>query len=479
MTDRNDQKKELIYVSPFLLAKMPKDTPVLLAFSGGADSSALLHLLYEDSQKNGFRVYAAHFNHKIRGEEAERDMLFCRSVAEKYGITFFCGEADVPALAKEHGNSLELEARECRYAFFADIMKEHNIPILVTAHHANDRAESLMLHLLRGSGLSGLRSIEPQRSFADRFTLVRPLIYSEKQAILNYCIENNIEYVTDSTNSDNTYMRNAVRSHIIPEILAIRPEFVSIAGRNCDLLAEDENYLLSEAAEFLATHRTDKGIPLNSTNEAHPAVFKRAVRMYFSEYSDKMLEYTHINSIYALCRKAIPHSRLSLPDNIIAKAEQGCLIFERRSEPDTTVQSYLIPLDKGEKTGDISIISPCPDMTLEIRRSEHITEKEISELLNKKGLNIAIDCDKISDGMFFRNRRPKDRVLINGINKKVKKLMCDSKLPQNIRDRLPMLCNDDEILWIPMLPPCDNIRNGKITKGKSYLIIKLKITTIK
>lgn len=474
MTDRNDHKKELIYVSPFLLAKMPKETPVLLAFSGGADSSALLHLLYEDSQKNGFYVYAAHFNHKIRGEEAERDVLFCRSVAEKYGIPFFCGEADVPALAKEHGNSLELEARECRYAFFSDIMKEHNIPILITAHHANDRVESFMLHLLRGSGLSGLRSIEPQRSFDDRFTLVRPLIYSEKQAILNYCAENGIEYVTDSTNSDDTYMRNAVRSHIIPEILAIRPEFISVTGRSCDLLAEDEDHLLSEATEFLAENRTDKGIPLCLVNETHPAIFKRAVKIYFSECSDKMLEYTHINSIYELCRKAVPHSQLSLPDNIIAKAEQGNLVLEKRYEPDKVLQSYLIPLGKEERT-----ISPCHGMTIEIQRSECMTEKEISELLDKKGLNIAIDCDKISDGMFFRNRRPKDTIFINGMNKKVKKLMCDAKIPQSLRDRLPILCRNDELLWIPMLPPCDNIRNGKIAQGKSYLIIKLKITTIK
>ena len=110
-------KKQISYTSPYILANLPKNTPVLLAFSGGADSSALLHLLKEDAQTNHFKLHAAHFNHQIRGEEAERDAKFCEKVCQKLDIPFHLGTSDVPVLAKANGNSIEAEARAQRYAF--------------------------------------------------------------------------------------------------------------------------------------------------------------------------------------------------------------------------------------------------------------------------------------------------------------------------------------------------------------------------
>ena len=177
------------YQSPCDLALLPKKSPVLVAFSGGADSSALLHLLVNDAKINGFTVHAAHFHHGIRADEADRDAQFCQSVAQKYDIPFYLAKADVPALAKEHGNSVENEAREQRYAFFEQIMRENDIPVLVTAHHAEDNAESIMLHILRGSGITGLRGIQKCRPFANNLKLVRPLLECKKQDILDYCAQ--------------------------------------------------------------------------------------------------------------------------------------------------------------------------------------------------------------------------------------------------------------------------------------------------
>ena len=115
-----------VYTSPYSLASMPKDTPVLLAFSGGADSSALLDILAEDSKKNGFSLSVAHFHHGIRGDEADRDAEFCKKTAEKYGVPFYFGYADVPSLAKTSGSSIEAEARAQRYSFFEKIMRNPN-----------------------------------------------------------------------------------------------------------------------------------------------------------------------------------------------------------------------------------------------------------------------------------------------------------------------------------------------------------------
>ncbi len=462
-------KDTIAYTSPFALSGREQSTPVLLAFSGGADSSALLDLLYKDSQKHGFPLYIAHFNHKIRGEEAERDMMFCKRIAERYSLPFFAGKADVPALAKENGMSLEAQARECRYAFFADIMKNHGIPLLATAHHANDRLESMLLHLLRGSGLSGLRSIESHRAFCKSFSLVRPLVSASREDIIAYCNKNGIEYVTDSTNSDETYLRNAIRAKIIPPLLELQPSLLTLSGRSCEALSEDEDFL-ALSAKALLDESFDGGIVLSIVKNAHKAVFKRALRLYFSELSSAMLESTHIEAVCSLCEKATPHSRLSLPDGVIARIENDRLIFCRDAE-ECEIKNYKLYLSDGVFEGERLILKPYDDIMLEIER----TNGENAE----KGQNFLIDCDIMQNGCYFRNRQEHDTIYHGGMNKKVKKLLCDAKVPLSLRNRLPLLCKDGEILWIPTLFACDNIRKTKIEKEKSYFLIKLKITNIK
>ena len=158
-----NMENKISYRSPKIIANLRENEPVLLAFSGGADSSALLHLLVNDARENGFTVHAAHFNHGIRGDEAERDASFCKSVAEKYGIPFHLEKGDVPSLARSHKNSIEQEAREQRYAFFEKVMRENGIRLLLTAHHAEDNIESILLHTLRGSGIAGLCGIKELR----------------------------------------------------------------------------------------------------------------------------------------------------------------------------------------------------------------------------------------------------------------------------------------------------------------------------
>ena len=135
------------FTSPDILSGLPKDTPILVAFSGGADSSALLSMTVEYARQSGAKIYAAHVNHCIRGDEADRDEEFCRKVAAGYGIEIFVLRADVPKLARERGESIETAARNVRYEFFSDIMKKHSIPILATAHNANDNLETVIFNI--------------------------------------------------------------------------------------------------------------------------------------------------------------------------------------------------------------------------------------------------------------------------------------------------------------------------------------------
>ena len=201
--------------TPQALAGLDKTTPVLLAFSGGADSRALLHFLATRANEDGFPLTLAHVNHGIRGEEALRDRGFCQAVAETYGLELCILDADIPSLAKEHGRGLEEEARVVRYEYFERLMRERRIPLLATAHHADDNLETVLFHLCRGTGLSGLCGIAPTRDLAYGI-LTRPLLQVSRREILAYCHNNNLEYVTDSTNSDTAYARNRIRGEVIP-----------------------------------------------------------------------------------------------------------------------------------------------------------------------------------------------------------------------------------------------------------------------
>ena len=185
----------LPFIPPHELSGLAADTPLLLGFSGGADSRALLDLLVRYRESTGAPLFAAHVNHMIRGDEAVRDMRFACETAATAGVHCFTLCADVPALAKQRGQGLELTARQVRYEFFGRIMAENGIPVLVTAHNADDRLETLLFNIARGCGLGGLCAIPPRRPFGDG-VLIRPLINAPKADIVAYCRERGLALVS-------------------------------------------------------------------------------------------------------------------------------------------------------------------------------------------------------------------------------------------------------------------------------------------
>ena len=459
------QNKKAAFISPFILADLPQHSPVLLAFSGGADSSALLHMLSSDAKENGYPLFAAHLNHKIRGEEAVRDLEFCRGRAAEYGIPFFECEADVPALAKQHGTGLEEEAREQRYAFFERIMTENAIPILVTAHHADDATESVLLHLLRGSGISGLCGISPSRAFGDGAFLVRPLLDLEKEDIVEYCKANGIPFVEDSTNTDTSYQRNAVRANIVPELRRLQPELSKIIKRTSANLRSADDFLTQSAREYIEEYCKEGNIPLSSFNSLHPAKKARVLSLIFAKKSSKMLEYTHIDALISLCERAVPHSALSLPDKIRAQIEDKKLIFLPDKEK-SEAQDFEIPFCEGKT----SLFDGAVTISVEKCSKSARDNKKI----DKNELIITVKSDNIFDTLFFRNRRQGDTIRACGMSKSVKKLLCDKKIPIDTRDKLPILCSEREILWIPLVCECDSLRADKINAEDSIFRIRIE-----
>lgn len=240
------ESKVLEYIrSNYLLTS---DQPVLVALSGGADSVALLRVLL----RLGFSCVAAHCNFHLRGEESQRDEQFVRDLCQRMHVTCYVESFDTESYANEHALSVEMAARDLRYAFFRRLMKEHNIPVVAVAHHRSDQAETVLLNLLRGSGIHGLRGMKPENN-----GVVRPLLDCSKQEVLQYLADLDQDYVTDSSNFSTQPQRNRIRLEVMPLLETINPHAVSAINRSAEYLLQAEKLLKSSVIAELQQYRID------------------------------------------------------------------------------------------------------------------------------------------------------------------------------------------------------------------------------
>ena len=424
------------FTDPEELTGLPKDTPILVGYSGGADSTALLHMLTRLRDLYGTPVYAAHIHHGIRGEEADRDERFCRSFAEQCRVPLFVHHADVPKLSREWGESVEATARRVRYEFFDTIMRQEGIPLLATAHNADDNLETILFHLARGSGLGGMCGI-PQSRLCENGTLIRPLLGVPRRELLAYCEENGLSFVVDSTNLDTDYTRNQIRSEILPAMRRINASAVENAVRVADTLREDHLCLESMAEMFLEEMREGYALETEKICGAPAAIVHRALRRLYEEISKGgSLKHTHVLSLCELAKKKIPHSVLSLPGGIVAEIEDGYLVF-RPYEKKEEIPPYFLPLSRGK--------THLSQINCEIVMGTSQNEKNIY----KNSIQLSINSATINGMLIVRNRLAGDRILCGGMHKSVKKMLCDRKVPPSLRARLPILCDDDGIIAIP------------------------------
>ena len=255
------------------LGLLEKGDSVIAALSGGADSVALLHFLISVKEQYDLTIHAAHLNHGIRGEEAQRDESFCKILCEKYNVPFHLRRRDIPALARARGVSEELCGREERYAFFEELAEPLNAKIAL-AHTASDNAETLLFNLSRGASLGGAAAI-PQR----RGNIIRPLLSCTRAEIEAYCAANGLEYVTDSSNLSDDYTRNRIRHHVIPVLRELNPELESAMLRFSRDAAEVKAYLTRQAQRALEEARADYGCRADVLLRQDAAVLKTALSL--------------------------------------------------------------------------------------------------------------------------------------------------------------------------------------------------------
>ena len=447
--------------TPSALAGLDPQTSVLLALSGGADSCALLELLAKQAERDRFSILLAHVNHGIRGEDAIRDREFCRTLAERYGLEIALLDADVPALAAARGEGIEETARAVRYEFFARLMRERNIPLLVTAHHADDNLETVLFRLCRGSGTRGICGIAPCRPFEGGY-LVRPLLHVTKREIEGFCRERGLSFVTDATNGDTAYARNRIRAEVVPILESL---FDAPQRRVADLtedLREDERYLSDQARAFCARYIKDGTLPCEPLASLPLPIRSRVLRLWVEQAAGVEPERVHLSAIgdlLAASRNATGEA--ALPHDLVAVRWFGSLRILPREEGRRI--GFLIPLTFG-----IHRLSGS-GITIEVTQVD--SPRKIHNLYTQTCIISRSVFDIIRNGANWRPYGAGDLILQGGMHKRLRRCWNEAGVPNRLRGDLPILCDREGVLWAPYV----GLRDG-VTAGASGDAVEICVT---
>lgn len=399
------------------ISLLPPGSRVLCAVSGGVDSMCLLHLL---SQREELSLVCAHFNHQLRGEESDRDEAFVRDMCKQWNIPLTVGRGDVEAFARREKLSLEEAGRTLRYAFLYQAAEEELCDWIATAHNAEDNAETLLLHLLRGSGLNGLTGISPQRG-----KLVRPLLTTSRKEIEAYLIQHDIPHREDSTNADDAYTRNRVRHQLLPLLEEMNPGFVRRLTSAIPRLRADNDYLNDLARQLLTKteHREDGLVlPAALLSQAPAPVASRAVRLLLAQAAGGNWDCSaaHLEAVLELCRSSSPSAQVSLPHGLTARREYGLLVLAH----DLPAQPLEpMPLQEGD--------NPVPGLPWTV-----------------------VLQGPPWPGLVVRSRQTGDSLTLpGGHTKTLKKLFIDQKLPRRERERRPVVADNDGVIAVAGVGP--------------------------
>ena len=414
---------------------------VLIALSGGADSTALLLGLNEIKDKLKINLSAIHINHNIRGAEAERDQKFCVSLCQKLGVPLIVESIDVPKIAEINNESLELAARNMRYNAF----EKHCKKFIVTAHTADDNCETVIYNLARGTGTKGFCGIP-----AVRQNILRPLIFCTRNDILDYLKNKGQDYVTDSTNLSNDYTRNKIRHNIVIPLKDINPSLLDAVSKSSVVAEEDidflEKYAQSLFSKYYFEKENVKFLSKNLSSE-HPSIRKRILAKFYdiSELCDKGLDFIHLSEMDRVLTGEI--KKTSLDNHKLFKSSKlGFLIEEVVLKNEFHQELYI---NSGE-------ILNSGYYLLKISNKKYDNLKKINNLLFK----YSIDCDKIIGNLEIRSRRDGDKFSPVGRNlsKTIKKLLCESDLTDSEKSNLFIICDEDGIIFTNLFGIAERVK---------------------
>jgi len=412
---------------------IPPGSKIVVGFSGGPDSLFLLRFLNKYKQLFKISLICAHVNHNLRGKNSDADEKFCRTPCLQFGIELCVESVNVKSLAKTKKISVEEAARMARYDFFLSVCKENNCNLIATAHTKDDNAETVLLNLIKGSGLAGLGGIPLKRD-----NIIRPILCLEKEELLEYLKTNKLKYRVDKSNYSNDFQRNFVRNKIIPLIKKINPNF---SGNTLN-----QSFLLREASaifnasgnllkrKYISVEKGSLTIKTKLFEEHSEFITGEIIRDQIKELFTKPISYINTKEIIYLSEKQAG-TRISLPGSLIATRERNNIVI---SFPETfrEEQNY-IPI--GEK---ISIANRtfC---------SLEVSKAKVTVSGDKK--TEFIDLDKLPGDLFtLRHWLPGDSFAPIGLKgrKKVSDFLTDVKVSSIKRKENLVLLNEGKIVWL-------------------------------
>ena len=416
---------------------------VVVAISGGPDSVCLLHLLCNLKNKWGLTLIIAHLNHGLRPTEDEIESRFVEKLALSYGLSVEIKKAGREL--NDQGGSLEEKARDFRYRFLEQVKNKYEADRIALGHNLNDQAETFLMRLLRGSGLTGLASIPPVRNHL----FIRPLIEVSRPEVLKYLETHEYDFMTDSSNLETAYLRNRIRLELLPQLESYQPRIINLLAQTASILRRDNEWLDSETKKWVEKNTKisskDKySIPLAKFNQLPDALKTRAIRYVLKEIAGgnlRRINARHLEAINQIALKKRSQSQYSLPKGIVAQKVYDRLVIFKPGKNSAHNFCYTI---KGPGHIDLNELGLI--ICLEEIDSHTIKDTDLCS----DPWTAFFDLKKITFPLIIRNMQRGDRFIPFGMkgHKKIKDFFIDLKIPSEQRIRVPLLTLQNRPIWV-------------------------------
>lgn len=430
---------------------------IVVGLSGGPDSMTLLHILNRLKETMDIEIYAAHLNHQLRGMKSQEDAIFISEYCKNIGIMCFVKSENVKDYCKENGLSIEEGARILRYNMFEEIKNVTKSNKIAVGHNLNDQAETVLMRLMRGTGLQGLKGIEYIREDG----VIRPLLDTKREDIEKYCEEHNLNPRIDESNLETIYTRNKIRLELIPYLSDnFNPSIIESVTRMSSSLKLDNDYLEENSKkifyEISDISKDSVSIDIKSYKDLHNAIKQRVLRLGIKEIlgDTNSIEQKHINDILEFEDDSKVNKMLNLPRNLFIYRKNDTILITNKEIVNEEVDFCYNILKEGFfKINEINYII-----------ETNLVSIEKYKAMKKDENSISFDFNKIKGQISVCSRQQGDKIKLSNGTKKIKDLFIDLKVPKEERCKVPIIKDEEQVLAVGTLKINENYKINSQTK---------------